>query len=457
MDENTHSRQLTLDGSIPGSAKRKSYSREKKLLVVKFYHENDNNLYQTCKKFSLNSKTVLRWIRDKKKIKKSSKGSKRVKFGRTAQYPEMEERLYSEYKEMREKGLKVKGWWFRVRSKQLHKDLYSDREEFSCSEGWFSRFKRRHKISLRRATNTCQRPPDDKRTSMQKFHQSIRKAAKTGESAGPLGRWKLSSIANMDQTPLPFSFTAGEMYSDTGERSVWVRSGQSGLDKRQCTAQLTLFADGEPRVKPLVIFRGTGKRIAFTEQVRYDKRVTVRFQPNAWCDENVMGFWIRQCWKPVCSGPMHLVMDVHKAQKTDAIQDLLAKDCNTHCSYVPGGCTSLVQPVDVSFNKPFKAAIEKLSQQHLHDNLDMYVRGGFSASARRILFTQWIGQAWEELSSKKEMIIRSFEKCGLSVAVDGSEDDKINIEGIDEYSIPDEEDDESDDEDPFATTDDDSS
>ena len=41
-------------------------------------------------------------------------------------------------------------------------------------------------------------------------------------------------------------------------------------------------------------------------------------------------------------------------------------------------------------------------------------------------------------------------KFGLSVTVDGLEDDKINIEGIDEYIIPDEEDDESDDEDPFA-------
>ena len=34
---------------------------------------------------------------------------------------------------------------------------------------------------------------------------------------------------------------------------------QSGLDKRQCTVQLTVFADGEPRVKPLLIFKGLGE------------------------------------------------------------------------------------------------------------------------------------------------------------------------------------------------------
>lgn len=66
----------------------------------------------------------------------------------------------------------------------------------------------------------------------------------------------------MDQTPLLFTFASGETYSQTGEKTVWVRGG---LDKRQCTVQLTVFADGEPRMKPLLIFKGTG---ALREKVR---------------------------------------------------------------------------------------------------------------------------------------------------------------------------------------------
>ena len=41
----------------------------------------------------------------------------------------------------------------------------------------------------------------------------------------------------------------------------------SGLEKRQCTVLLTLFADGKARVKPLIIFRGKGKQISFREKV----------------------------------------------------------------------------------------------------------------------------------------------------------------------------------------------
>ena len=70
-----------------------------------------------------------------------------------------------------------------------------------------------------------------------------------------------------------------------------VRGGESGLNKRQCTVQLTLFADGEPRVEPLIIFHGKGKKIGVAERASYDSRVIVQFQENAWSDENVMKFW----------------------------------------------------------------------------------------------------------------------------------------------------------------------
>ena len=93
--------QQTLDGAATTSRKRNSYSREEKLRVIKWYGENGKNLYQTCKHFALNSKTVIRWLQGAETIRKSRKGSKRVKFTRKAHYPEMEESLYREYKELR--------------------------------------------------------------------------------------------------------------------------------------------------------------------------------------------------------------------------------------------------------------------------------------------------------------------------------------------------------------------
>ena len=123
---------------------------------------------------------------------------------------------------------------------------------------------------------------------MKSFHRAIRKEASKGHRLDALGRLRLNCIANVDQTPLPFTFTNGSTYESKGASTVWVQGGSSGLDKWQCAVQLTIFADGIPHVKPLVIFRGTGKRITFLKKLRYDKRVSVCFQVNAWCDEPIM-------------------------------------------------------------------------------------------------------------------------------------------------------------------------
>ena len=68
-------------------------------------------------------------------------------------------------------------------------------------------------------------------------------------------------------------------------------------------------------------------------------------------------------------------------------------------------------------------------------NLNDYLTSKLTAGQRRILFMKWIGQAWEETAGKKEMVIRSFKKFGISTAIDGSEDDEINIAGLDDYCI----------------------
>jgi hypothetical protein len=50
-----------------------------------------------------------------------------------------------------------------------------------------------------------------------------------------IGRIKLSEIANMDQSPLPFEFLKGRTYAKRREKTVRLKEGKSGHDKRQCT------------------------------------------------------------------------------------------------------------------------------------------------------------------------------------------------------------------------------
>ena len=61
----------------------------------------------------------------------------------------------------------------------------------------------------------------------------------------------------MDQTPLQFCFSKGPTYADRGDKTVWVRGAASGLEKRQCTVQLTIFADGEGFANYIMYFCAT--------------------------------------------------------------------------------------------------------------------------------------------------------------------------------------------------------
>jgi hypothetical protein len=124
--------------------------------------------------------------------------------------------------------------------------------------------------------------------------------------------------------------------------AIWVHGKGSG-QKRQCTAQLSIFTDGEPRVKPLLIFRGQGKRISLKETLQCDSRVKVHFQPNAWCDQSVMDIWVKNCCKHPDNEESLLVMD---DQKRDEILDLLKKECDTAAILVLAGCTHIIQPLD---------------------------------------------------------------------------------------------------------------
>ena len=147
---------------------------------------------------------------------------------RRSQYPDLEEELYREYKKLQRQGVKVKGFWFRARAKQLVQQMHPD-NTFHFSNCWFNGFKFLHRISLRRPTNTSQRPAADKREAIQQFHRTTRRIATEERPTRPLGRFALNQITNVDQTPLSFTFTNGGTYADSGDKT----GGASGLDKRQ--------------------------------------------------------------------------------------------------------------------------------------------------------------------------------------------------------------------------------
>lgn len=57
----------------------------------------------------------------------------------------------------------------------------------------------------------------------------------------------------MDQTLLTLVLDYNTTFENNGASKVSIARGQSGLEKRQCTVRLTIFADGIT-LPPLLVF-----------------------------------------------------------------------------------------------------------------------------------------------------------------------------------------------------------
>ena len=112
------------------------------------------------------------------------------------------------------------------------------------------------------------------------------------------------------------------------------------------------------------------------------------FQPKAWCDENLMKVWVEGEWGNMFTNPPRanlsgkiLVADVHRAQQTDEVRQLLQRK-KTLLINIPPGCTSRVQPLDVSVNKPFKDAVRTQFEAHPRKDTSVRAKGSTEVCER---------------------------------------------------------------------------
>lgn len=114
------------------------------------------------------------------------------------------------------------------------------------------------------------------------------------------------------------------------------------------------------------------------------------------------------------------------------------RELNITSSFIPSGCTGYVQVLDVAVNKLIKIRIKELSDIHFDTHYDQWNTGKYTVGDRRVLLTQWVGQAWKEFHEENSGTIRrAFRKVGLSLAVDGSEDDELHIEDLPDIEVGD--------------------
>jgi len=96
--------------------------------------------------------------------------------------------------------------------------------------------------------------------------------------------------------------------------------------------------------------------------VKRSEGTVISHQKKAWMDITLMLTWISDIWvEHTKKRPSLLFLDTFSAHLTEKVKDPFQKS-NTTIIVIPGGCTSILQPLDVSINKPIKDHLSSIHE-----------------------------------------------------------------------------------------------
>lgn len=87
--------------------------------------------------------------------------------------------------------------------------------------------------------------------------------------------------------------------------------------------------------------------------------VRVNASLNGWMTAELYHWWLRQMYKPAIYGHYLLLVDNYRPHMTEESREMVVGECDSDLIFIPPGCTPLVQPIDVSINRPFKTRMRE--------------------------------------------------------------------------------------------------
>lgn len=198
-----------------------------------------------------------------------------------------------------------------------------------------------------------------------------------------------------------------------------------------------MFGNSDNQILPVIFFTGV-KDVPKKERDQYHSGVKVRFNKKGYNNGSEMVTWIDEDLAPALNGHGALfLMDDAQFHKTKAVKETLHKH-HIVFSMVPPGCTGLVQPLDVSINRPFKDILKEKMDTEFNKPADPTNPVKSKIGIRCIAMTKVVAEAWAEFCAQGKTIVENcFTRLGLTLAIDGSDDHLLSVKGLPGLSFSD--------------------
>jgi hypothetical protein len=282
---------------------------------------------------------------------------------------------------------------------------------FKASTGWLQKFMTRHNLSLQTKTSISQKLPPQLEKKIEGFLNEVRILCTKN-------LYLFEVIVNMDETPMYFDMLSSKTVSTKGVKEVRVRS--CGAEKRRLTVALSCTASGK-MLPALAIFKGK-RPLKF----KPPPDVLVAVQEKGWMNADLMHRWLKAVVLPYTHGRRTLlIIDSFSAHEDPKLLEE-AKANNMDVVIIPGGCTSKVQPLDVCLNKPFKSILRSKWIEYVDSQVANNLNVTKLVAASKEMCCQWIQEGLRYFQKNEEMVKKSFLVCGISNALDGTQNHLIS-------------------------------
>lgn len=393
---------------------RASYTASLKLKAVARAKETNNLV--AAREFGVSEKLIRDWRKKEAELQVMPESKKALRSS-PAHFDGMEKDLNDWVLECRRNGHNVTRADIRMRALQLaQEEKHSAAKgiaQFTASGGWCTRFMNRYGLCLHKRTKISQKLPKELDEKVTSFHTFIIKERQKNAI-------DISNIGNMDETSVSYDMPGNRSAASVAEKTLLVK--MPSHERNHFTVVLSCLADGT-KLGPLIIF----KRKLMPKNLKIPAGVTVRVHPKGWMDKEGTKFWLQNVWgKRPSAGlnkhPSLLVWDKFHPHITEKVK-AEAKKMGTTLAVIPGGLTSMLQPLDVCLKKLFKDHLHTMWQQWIGSGQEKLTKGGNPTKPDISLVVKWVKDAWDSIPP--ETVKSSFLKCGITNATDGKENNAL--------------------------------
>ncbi|CAI7771191.1 unnamed protein product [Closterium sp. NIES-54] len=329
--------------------------------------------------------------------------------GRHAHYPDMETALYRYVCLQHANGVAISVKDTRKWSCEWMKK-HHPRKNWNASSHWSQRFRDHWNSVMRVKTKVGQRLSAECAKDCESFWKFVR-----------INRaWHnidMVRIVNADQTPLFVEMPAERTIEHRGARSVPIRT--AGYEKTRLTVMLACTASRE-KLCPLPSLADACLSPMCLAGI------VCQAQDNGWMDESAVQTWLTKEVLPHLNPQRGqnarramLVLDSYRGHITQTMLQVYRTHSITP-AVIPAGCTSQIQPLDVSINQCFKAAVRaRYARWFMREGIHLKTKAGNLRRPPHPVVLQWIAEAWDQVP--KKVIIDAFRHCGISSKLDRTE------------------------------------